>query len=243
MLSLKGFFIKLAIAIKVFFIAQLLFPTVSYARPDTPVIHLEMPNASWWNKVANSQSINDLYFDAAQHLSGLKTLAQVRVRMIKLASKPIHIAIQKSNAVNVFAREVSGYNLIIFTTGFIRQFGNDVDVLAITLGHEMAHHHLGHINNKPKIVGLVRPESNYPRQAKTGKATETQRNELDADQAGIEYATHAGYSACGGYRLFSYLQKNEIKGDPDSISSHPHNSERIDLANELNIGTQKTPCS
>ena len=46
-------------------------------------------------------------------------LAQVRERTINVASQPVHIAIQNSDTVNTFARQESGYNLIIFTKGFI----------------------------------------------------------------------------------------------------------------------------
>jgi len=238
MLNVKGIFLRLRIAIKVIFIAQLFVFQNAYADSTTKAIQLEMPNASWWNKTANSQTPFDTRVIADESLSGLKTLAQVQEHMLKTTAQPIHIAIQKTDTVNAFARYVSGYKLIIFTTGFIRQFGNDPNVLANTLGHEMAHHALGHIDSKAEMVSLA---SSEPISKSTNKVTQV--NELAADNAGIEYAIKAGYSACGAYRLFAYLKNNTSHVHEVSQSSHPMASERLDLANKLNLKTQKAFCS
>ncbi len=238
MLNLKASIHRLAIAIKVIFIAQLFVFQNAYADSATKAIQLEMPNAAWWIKVANSQNPNDTDFNAASKLSGLKTLAQVREHMIKAISQPIHIAIQKSDAINAFARQESGFKLIIFTTGFIKQFGGDADVLANTLGHEIAHHTLGHIESNLEMVSLASQES-----VSTLKNTSVQANELAADLAGIEYAIQAGYSACGGYRLFTYLKDSHPQAIDASHSSHPIITERLDLANKLSMKAGKGQCS
>ena len=238
MLNVKSVFLRLAIAIKVIFIAQLFVFQNAYADSTSKAIQLEMPNAIWWNKAANSQNPNDIHFNASTNLSGLKTLAQVRERMMKVAPQAVHIAIQKSDTVNAFARQESGYNLIIFTTGFIKRFGHDADVLANTLGHEMAHHALGHIESKSEMVSLASSEPASTLHNKTAQV-----NELAADNAGIEYAIKAGYSACGGYRLFTYLKNNHSHVNDASHSSHPNITERLDLANKLNLKAQKASCS
>lgn len=238
MFNTKGNVPRLAIAIKLIFIAQLFAIHHAYGDNNIKAIQLEMPNAAWWNKAASSQHPKDIHFNVADNLSGLKTLAQVRERMMKAASQPIHIAIQKSGIVNAYARQESGHNLIIFTTGFIKQFGNDADVLANTLGHEIAHHNLGHIESKSEIVSLVSNESVGALNNKS-----VQANELAADKAGIEYAIQAGYSACGGYRLFAYLNKSHPQSHDMNHSSHPIISERLDLANKLNMRAQKGQCS
>ena len=243
MLNLKRIFIRLTIAIKVIFIAQLFAFQNVYADGAVTTIQLEIPNASWWNKVAHSQNPNDIHFNSAANLSGLKTLAQVRERMSKAASQSVQIAIQQSETVNAYARQESGYNLIIFTTGFINQFGEDADVLASALGHELAHHTLGHINGKSEIVNLTSNETRTPEQKKAAKAIEIQANELAADNDGIEYAIKAGYSACGGYRLFTYLKNHLPQANDASQSSHPIITERLDLANKLNLKAQKGQCS
>lgn len=238
MLNLKCIVLKLAIAIKVIFIAQLFVFQNAYAHDPAPAIQLNMPNASWWSKAATSHNPFDTRVNASENLSGLKTLAQVRERMIKSAAQPIHIAIQKSDVVNAFARQESGYNLIIFTTGFIKQFGNDADVLANTLGHEIAHHNLGHIDSKSEIVSLANNELVGTLNNKSAQA-----NELAADHAGMEYAIKAGYSACGGYRLFTYLKHNHPQAKDASHSSHPIITERLDLANKLNMKAHQGQCS
>lgn len=243
MLNLKGTFLRLAIAIKFIFISQVFVFQNAYADATPPAIHIEIPNAAWWNKAANSLNPYDTIISPAENLSGLKTLAQVRERMMKSTSQAIHIAIQKSDAVNAYARHQSGINLIIFTTGFIRQFSNDADVLASTLGHEMAHHSLGHIDNKTETVSLISTELVNGQAIKSDKNLKTQRNELAADNAGIDYAIKAGYSACGGYRLFAYLKNNAPHTIDASVSSHPLITERLNLANELNLKTQKGQCS
>lgn len=238
MFNTKGNVLRLAIAIKVIFIAQLFAIHHAYGDNNTKAIQLEMPNAAWWIKAANSQHPKDIHFNVADNLSGLKTLAQVRERMMKAASQPIHIAIQKSGIVNAYARQESGYNLIIFTTGFIKQFGNDADVLANTLGHEIAHHNLGHIDSKSEIVSLANNELVGTLNNKSAQA-----NELAADHAGMEYAIKAGYSACGGYRLFTYLKHNHPQAKDASHSSHPIITERLDLANKLNMKAHQGQCS
>jgi predicted Zn-dependent protease len=243
MLNVNVSFLRLAIATKAIFIAQLFIFQIAYADNTPPAIHLEMPNTAWWNKVANSQNPNDIHFNAAVNLSGLKMLAQVRERMIKVALQPVQIAIQKSDTVNAFARKESGFNLIIFTTGFIKQFGNDADVLANTLGHEMAHHIHGHLHGGSGTIGLMKHETSNLTQTKMQSAKESQNNELAADATGIEYAVQAGYSACGGYRLFTYLQNNPIRKNEVSYLSHPRLSERIDLVNKINLQIQKSQCS
>lgn len=243
MLNIKSIFLRLAIATKIICVAQIFVYQGAYADSTSPVIQLEMPNSAWWHKVAQSQNPKDIYFNAAANLSGLKMLAQVRERMINVASQPVHIAIQNSGTVNAFARQESGYNLIIFTTGFIQQFGNDADVLANTLGHELAHHALGHINSKSEPESLAHNDSGLVLAKRDVLPREIQAKELDADKAGIEYAIKAGYSACGGYRLFAYLKNTLPHAMDASQSSHPAISERMDLANKINMKLQKGQCS
>ena len=102
----------------------------------------------------------------------------------------------------------------------------------------MAHHALGHIESKSEMVSLA---SSEPISTSTNKTAQV--NELAADNAGIEYAIKAGYSACGGYRLFTYLKNNHSHVNDASHSSHPNITERLDLANKLNLKAQKASCS
>lgn len=49
---------------------------------------------------------------------------------------------------------------MVFTQGFLKDFGNDPDVLATTLGHELAHHNLGHTDpgrqqNRANIQDII----------------------------------------------------------------------------------------
>ena len=208
---------------------------------------ISIPNGQWWDLVRQGNGNLATQLPLGAPAKALKTLAEVRENMLSQAKTTFTVGLIPSNEVNAFARKEAGYTLIIFTSGFLLRFGNDADVLATTLGHELAHHLLGHTNtnleNNPKPVYML---ANYPNQNNLSSPQnkgqqktleEIQNNERAADLAGIEWAVKAGYSACGSYRLAEGLA--EIEKNPLStqyLSTHPTNSER--MATAQNFGAE-----
>jgi len=202
---------------------------------------ISIPNSQWWDLVRQGNGNLATQLPLGAPAKALKNLAEVRENMLSQAKTTFTVGLIPSNEVNAFARKEAGYTLIIFTSGFLLRFGNDADVLATTLGHELAHHLLGHTNtnleNNPKPVYML---TNHPNQNNLSspqnrgqKKTleEIQNNERAADLAGIEWAVKAGYSACGSYRLaegLAEIQKNPLSSQ--SLSTHPTNTERMEIA-------------
>jgi Zn-dependent protease with chaperone function len=203
---------------------------------------ISIPNGQWWEEVRQGNSHLATKLGLQAPAQALKTLAQVRKNMLSNAKTTFTVGLIPSNEVNAYARVESGYTLIIFTSGFLLRFGNDPDVLATTLGHELAHHVLGHTNHH-----LGEPEK--PVYMLTGNSVGTnsalsierqklvkdiQHNERQADLVGMEWAAKAGYSACGSYRLAEGLAEIQMNTTSNLyLSTHPSNLERMETAKQF----------
>ena len=95
---------------------------------------VQIPNDAWWQSANTNSNAS----------SSEKNLATVRQRMLKTVPFPFILGLSDSTEINAFAELKNNQRYIIFTNGFIAQFGNDPDVLATVMGHELAHHQLGH---------------------------------------------------------------------------------------------------
>lgn len=203
---------------------------------------ISIPNAQWWEEVRQGNSHLATKLGLQVPAAALKTLAQVRKNMLSHTKTTFTVGLIPSNEVNAYATVESGYTLIIFTSGFLLRFGNDPDVLATTLGHELAHHVLGHTNHyhghSEKPVYMLTSNSAGVNSALTlerqKSAQEIQHNERQADLVGMEWAVKAGYSACGSYRLAEGLA--EIQASATSnfyLATHPSNLERMETAKQF----------
>ena len=203
---------------------------------------ISIPNGQWWEEVRQGNSNLATKLGIQAPANALKTLAQVRKNMLSHAKTTFTVGLIPSNEVNAYARVESGYTLIIFTSGFLLRFGNDPDVLATTLGHELAHHVLGHTNphlgEPEKPIYMLTSNSVGATSALTierqKSVKDIQHNERQADLVGMEWAVNAGYSACGSYRLAEGLA--EIQMNPTSnlyLSTHPSNLERMETAKQF----------
>ncbi|MBU3630106.1 M48 family metallopeptidase [Polynucleobacter sp. AP-Melu-500A-A1] len=213
---------------------------------------ISIPNGQWWEEVRQGNSNLATKLGLQAPAQALKTLAQVRKNMLSYAKTTFTVGLIPSNEVNAYARVESGYTLIIFTSGFLLRFGNDPDVLATTLGHELAHHVLGHTNHHlgepEKPVYMLTGNSMGANSALTierqKSVKDIQHNERQADLVGMEWAVKAGYSACGSYRLAEGLA--EIQSNSTSnlyLSTHPSNLERMETAKQFGRNNyQATSC-
>jgi predicted Zn-dependent protease len=152
-----------------------------------------------------------------------------------------------------------GEDYVGFSTGFLDRFGSDSDVIATTLGHELAHIALGHTDPERAqkgaagrqaaqavgiMVGMIAgPLGGLAVEAgATGYVNSFSRDdEREADAKGLEWATGAGYSACGHARMVQELQGAGIVGN-SFLSTHPSYGERSDLANQIAVKATGKGC-
>jgi len=217
----------------------LLLSACASSKSEQSKITRSIPSSQWWQEQASSST-------------NLAKLAQVRARMLSSSQLSFDIAISTSSQINAHASRENGLTLIIFNHGFLDEFGNDPDVLATTLGHELAHHQLGHtrpdyasnrntiINISSQALGMLAsyfiPFSGLlvGNGIQVAGLSYSRDDERAADQKGMDLAMQAGYSPCGSYRLSKRLDELNNSTSISFLSSHPGNSERMANAQKLN---------
>lgn len=199
-------------------------------------VSITAPNEEWWSQAGQSQD------------QATKNLAQVRTRMNKVTEFQYILALSSQTEINAYATQQNQQTLVVFTKGFIDQFGNDPDVLATTLGHEIAHHQLGHIDADRQnartlaqeitstVLGSVAsffiPFSGFivGPSVKAATLSFNRDDERDADAKGMQWAMQAGYSPCGSYRLSKSLTELGKDNSLPFLTTHPGNGERSENA-------------
>lgn len=218
---------------------------------NTKPMAVKIPNDAWWYAANATRNAS----------SSEKNLATVRQRMLKTVPFPFVIGLSDSAEINAFAELKNNQRYIIFTNGFITQFGNDPDVLATVMGHELAHHQLGHtqtdyaknrdatIDATSQALGMIAsyfiPFSGLVigNAAKGVGLTFSRNDERSADELGMQWAMQAGYSPCGSYR---FAFKMNAMGEGAAIpflSSHPGNAERMENAEHYAQNKRAVTCS
>lgn len=206
-------------------------------KPDQ--IQVLVPNSEWWAAAENSPN------------PSTRNLAQVHNRMSSVVPVRYTLALSRQTEINAYATRENGQMLVVFTDGFMKAFGNDPDVLATTLGHEVAHHKLGHTDPSRQktravnqeiasqllgtIAGYFVPFSGLlvGPAIKTASLSFNRDDEREADQLGMTWALQAGYSPCGSYRLSKRLNDMGEGAALTFLSTHPGNSERMDNAEQF----------
>ena len=243
-------------------IATILLAACSSAKIESSSV-IQIPNEAWWNQLPNSKQIKSADINTAQIEAPLefqKNLAAVRGNMRVQSPIAFSIGFSNSKEINAFASKENDQNLVIFTNGFINQFGDDKDVLATVLGHELGHHQLGHtqpdyaknrntvINVASQTLGMI---SSYfipfsglvvGNAVKGAGLSYSRDDERDADLFGMSLALAAGYSPCGSYRFA--MKMNELSQNPSLVflSSHPGNDERIERAQQFSTTKRLGSC-
>lgn len=210
---------------------------------------VSVPNEEWWNKATSSTDI------------ATKNLANVRKRMNNVSPIRYSIAISRQTEINAFAVNESGQTLVVFTTGFLNEFGNDQDVLATTLGHELAHHKLGHTDKtRQENVAFAQSASSFvlgtvanffipfsgmlvSPAVKSATLTFNREDERDADLLGMQWAMQAGYSPCGSYRFAKRMEELGKGTSIPFLSTHPGNTERMSNADSVAREKIKISCT
>lgn len=211
---------------------------------------IQAPNEAWWQSANTSKNAS----------TSEKNLAAVRKNMQKVVPFTFTVALADSAEINAYADLQGKQSYVIFTSGFINQFGNDPDVLASVLGHELAHHQLGHtqpdyaknrdfaIDAASQALGMIAsyfiPFSGLlvGNAAKGAGLSFSRDDERSADYQGMQWAQQAGYSACGSYR---FAAKMNALGEGASfafLSTHPGNNERMESAIQFAQSNRAAPC-
>jgi predicted Zn-dependent protease len=229
------------------FLSSLLIACSASKKPMT----VQVPNDAWWQSANTDPSAS----------SSEKNLATVRQQMMKSVPFPFVVGLSDTAEINAYAQLQNNQRYIIFTNGFIAQFGNDPDVLAAVLGHELAHHQLGHtqpdyaknrdaaIDVTSQALGMIAsyfiPFSGLVvgNAAKGMGLTWSRNDERSADEMGMNWAMQAGYSPCGSYRFAAQMNALGEGAAITFLSTHPGNNERMANADRFAQNKKGAPCS
>lgn len=199
---------------------------------------VQIPNDAWWQNACTSKSAS----------ASEKNLATARQNLKKVVPFTFTVGFADSSEINAYADLQGEQRYVIFTTGFIHQFGNDSDVLAAVLGHELAHHQLGHtqadyaknrdfaIDATSQALGMIAsyfiPFSGLVvgNAAKGAGLSFSRDDERAADLQGMQWAMQAGYSPCGSYRFAAKMNSLGEGASIAFLSTHPGNTERMENA-------------
>jgi predicted Zn-dependent protease len=129
------------------------------------------------------------------------------------------------------------------------------------LGHELAHHQLGHthpgyaknrdvtVNVASQALGMIAsyfvPFSGLVvgNAAKGAGLSFSRDDERAADLQGMQWAQQAGYSACGSYRFATTMNALGEGASLAFLSTHPGNAERMKNAETFVQNNRAAPCS
>jgi predicted Zn-dependent protease len=231
----------------VVFLSSLLIACSASKKP----MAVQVPNDAWWQSANTDPSAS----------SSEKNLATVRQQMMKSVPFPFVVGLSDSTEINAYAQLQNNQRYIILTNGFIAQFGNDPDVMAAVLGHELAHHQLGHtqpdyaknrdaaIDVTSQALGMIAsyfiPFSGLVvgNAAKGMGLTWSRNDERSADEMGMQWAMQAGYSPCGSYRFAAQMNDLGEGAAITFLSTHPGNNERMANADRFAQNKKGAPCS
>ena len=212
---------------------------------------VQIPNETWWQTANTNQTAS----------SAEKNLATVRQKMVKTVPFPFVVGLSDSTEINAFAELQNNQRYIIFTNGFIAQFGNDPDVMATVMGHELAHHQLGHtqadyaknrdaaVDATSQALGMIAsyfiPFSGLiiGNAAKGVGLTFSRNDERSADEMGMQWAMQAGYSPCGSYRFAARMNALGESASIPFLSTHPGNDERMETASSFSQARGSSSCA
>lgn len=163
---------------------------------------------------------------------------------------------------NAFAFQHQGQPVVAISLSWLDRLGHDADALATTLGHELAHLHLGHSGAARKeredaakgagqILGSILNFAGVPfggtiaNLGVTAFARSfTRDEERAADDLGTRWAVAAGYDSCGRATTMKMYQRLRASAlEIPFLSTHPGAAERSEVANEFSLRARGKPCS
>lgn len=164
----------------------------------------------------------------------VRNVFEVAAKIQQQSGVAARIALTGDRELIAYAIETNHKRLIVFSLALLEAIGDDRDALATTIGHEAAHLHFAHnparkardelaIGNSAALAGILAVNASF-----------TRYEEREADLKGIEWATAAGFSACGTARVMRMLRANDSGAGANSfLAMHPGYGERIARATDL----------
>ncbi|MBI3370229.1 MAG: M48 family metalloprotease [Betaproteobacteria bacterium] len=191
----------------------------------------------------------------------LRNVVTAKEKLEQASSVRAGLGLVEMDAPNAFALNHQGQPLIAFSLSWLDQLGKDPDALATTIGHELAHLHLGHTGEARKqreesaqgasqVLGTLLNLAGVPfggTIASIGVTAFTRSftrdEERAADDYGIRWAVAAGYNPCGRSRTMQvYRRLSAGSLDIPFLSTHPGAAERSELANEYSLKLNNRVC-
>ncbi|MFY2825732.1 M48 family metallopeptidase [Ruegeria sp. MALMAid1280] len=230
-------------------LTYLLFPLVLAACSAGA---LRVQPAAEWSQDSGEFQVDAATFQQISRAVGKEARAEcLRQAMVSNCDFTILVDLNPRAPANAFqTRDDKDQPVIIFTRAMI-QSAENADELAFVMGHEAAHHVLGHIDRQSQNaresaaifndLGKLYGENgeDLERVQKLGAEVGVQVNvkafELEADQMGTIITHNAGYDPLIGAKYFDRLP------DPGDqfLGSHPPNADRVqvvlDTARQLGL--------
>lgn len=229
--------------------------------PVNPVESAWTPGESWWQAAVVSgghleAADGSKRFVGASHAKNLHEAAREVGKRSPIAAA---LALVDAPGPNAYAAVVNGRPVIAVTLGFLDLLGGDRDALATTLGHELAHLHFGHSETRrerhqtaqgaSRILGTLLGLAGVPMGGTLANVgvtavvrSFTRDEERAADAQGLEWATAAGFSACGSARTVRALQASGGGAVIPFLATHPGDDERVERANEVSLRLTGKAC-
>jgi predicted Zn-dependent protease len=229
---------------------------------QNPIKEHWVPNEQVWETATrNGLSLRDRRGAHHKHIpaSQVRNLMIAREKLRNVSGVEAYLVIVETDLPNAFAWTYQGNNFIAFSISYLEQLGNDRDAIATTMGHEMAHLHLKHTENRGKreevkrgasmAVGYILGAAGVPflgsYAAEVGTHAVfnsfTRDEERDADDLGLKWTLDAGFDPCGHARVVQALGKD--KTDIPFLSTHPGSLERATTANDFSLKVRGMACS
>jgi predicted Zn-dependent protease len=191
--------------------------------------------------------------------SVLNNVLTAKERIEKVSGVNAELALVDTELPNAFATTHQGRAVIAISLSYLDRLGNDADAIATTVGHELAHVHLGHsgavrkereekaksfTNVAGSIANQIIPFSGYLVGVAATAVVRgfTRDEERDADNHGLRWAIAAGFDPCGKSRAVSAFAAAGGGTSIPFLSTHPSYGERSDLANEYSRKTSGRDC-
>lgn len=206
----------------------LLLPMLGACCPANPVKQTWLPSSSdyWQGTVASGVTLR-LRDGSARHIAGevMGTILTVKRRLETVSGVGAELALVHTDEPNAYAKVHAGRPIIALSLSYLDRFGSDEDALAATLGHELAHLHLGHSAVAEHRNGIALSGGfGAPSGASELDAT-ARDNEREADSLGLKWASAAGFDPCAQVRILHAMSR-----DIPAASTHPAFAERAATA-------------
>jgi len=232
----------------------ILFLAGCASAPQSPIKSGWTPDDNWWSAASIRGGTLKVKDGSTRSVSAAnaKNLYEVQKEIQKQSFLTTRLALVETDSPNAFATTIAGQPTIAVSLDFLDALGSDRDALATTLGHEIAHLYYRHgairqerneaAKGASQVLGTILGLAGVPlggtiaNVGVTAVTTSFSRDEeREADTKGLQWATAAGFSACGSARTIAMLQSKSSGGGIPFLSTHPGYEERIARAGEASM--------